>query len=153
MADLSSGRADPLYVALDHFEDASNNVGSLTIVTQGAYRMLTDAIGGHGDLSEARARFHLEAAMLVDAHQQWAGAVQVLNAAVEDGLAWQDSIVHRHRCANCGAVTPRAGWCSDCVSNVKEAGDQSTDHSRGNPFAETDRQPYGERNVLGTKQL
>lgn len=84
---------DPLYEALVKYEDAANNVGSLTVVTQGAYRQLTDAIGGHGDLALSLGRFQFEAALLADAHNQWNGRAQVLAAAVADGIEWQHGLV------------------------------------------------------------
>lgn len=80
---------DPLYEALVKYEDASNTVGSLTIVTQGAYRQLTDAISGHGDLALSLGRFQFEAALLADAHNQWNGRAQELAAQVADGIEWQ----------------------------------------------------------------
>ena len=89
MASLT--KPDPLYQALIAYEDAAGTIGVLSITASGAYRKLTDAIGGHGDLREAKVCFQLEAALLADAHQQWALATQALLAQAADALAWQDN--------------------------------------------------------------
>jgi len=118
---------DPLYEALVKYEDAANNVGSLTICTQGCYRALTDAIGGHGDILEARTAFEFEAKLLADAHTQWAGCAAVLLAAISDGQEWSQSfVVPYKRCPQCGdAQKPgqpwvHAGGCDSCFADGQE---------------------------------
>jgi hypothetical protein len=128
---MKDGRADPLYVALDHYEDAAQNVGTLALCAMSRYRQLTDAIGGRGDLAEAKAAFHLEASLLADAHQQWAGAAQVLNAAVADTLE-----------RNEGKVVPVKPWVLP-----QEFADDAP------PGIGPYQHPYGERGVLDTADL
>jgi hypothetical protein len=78
---------------LDHYEDTAGTVGVRTITASGAYSKLTDAIGGRGDLREAKVTFQLEAALLAVAHQEWALAAQALLAQVSDGRAWQETFM------------------------------------------------------------
>jgi hypothetical protein len=81
--------ADPLYKALDAFEDAASAVGVQTITAQGAYRQLTDAISGNGDLEEARSRFTLEATVLTVQHGTWSEAARLLMIEVAEAAQWQ----------------------------------------------------------------
>jgi hypothetical protein len=126
-----ASEADPLYKALDAYEDAAGAVGVQTISTQGAYRQLTDAIAGHGDLQEARVSFALEATILAVLHDEWKAAGAALVAEVADGVAWQEWFATpRKRCANCGDAETwldrfTGGTCSDCRSNAMEARDQA----------------------------
>ena len=76
-----------LYDALVQYEEVANNVGVQTITTQGAYRQLTDAIGGHGDLLEARARFALEFPILAAMHEEWKAAALEVSAAVAESVS------------------------------------------------------------------
>src|SRR5579862_2821677 len=129
-----SVQPDPLYEALVGYEDSANNVGSLTVTTSGAYAQLTRAIAGYGDLAEARMRFELEAQLLADAHQQWAGHVQVLLAQVEDGIEWQRLfVIPRKHCAQCGAAwTAKNPWlhetaCNECYADGVERAEHA-DH-------------------------
>lgn len=84
-----TSEADPLYKALDAYEDAAGAVGVQTITAQGAYRQLTDAISGDGDLAEASARFTLEASILVGMHGEWSEAARALSAEAAGAREWQ----------------------------------------------------------------
>ena len=135
VAGPTDGRADPLYVSLDHYEDAANSVGAQTIVAQGAYRQLTDAIAGHGDLREAQVSFALEATILAVMHDDWRAAGAALVAEVADGVAWQKwFVIPRKRCANCGDAETwgdrfTGGTCSDCRSNALEGHPDNIAHA------------------------
>ena len=65
---------DPLYVAVSDYEDAANQVGVLAIQVQAAYRTLSDALMGYGDLEEARTSFAVEHVHLHDANIEWSQA-------------------------------------------------------------------------------
>jgi hypothetical protein len=150
---MTDGRADPLYKALDHYEDASNAVGVQTITTQGAFRQLTDAIGGHGDLAEAKARFALEFPILAAMVQEWTEAARGVDVAVGEGLDWQQAfVIPRKRCPQCGdAWSPSDPWdhvggCNNCFAQANPSGeivplelveramgDVAVDHWKGYP--------------------
>jgi len=122
----TAGPSTPLYEALLQFEDASNQVGVLTITTQGCYRVLTDAIAGYGNLSEAKVAFEFEAALLANAHEHWTSTVQAVRNAVADGIAWQQSfVIPRKYCASCGAQWTAADpWdheknCNSCFADAR----------------------------------
>jgi hypothetical protein len=162
----TNGRADPLYKALDKYEDAANAVGTLTICAQACYRKLTDAIGGHGDLAEARVSFQIEAALLADAHQQWSLAAQELIYQVADGLEWQQSFaIPRKRCPQCGdawsAKDPwdHQGGCNNCWAQAHPDGNIvpleliERAMEEAPPGIGPYRQFYGERGVVATEDL
>src|ERR1019366_389483 len=97
-------------------EDAANEVGALTVTTSGAYRGLTDAIGGHGNLEDARYRFEMEAALLASAQDA-------------DGDDWQHWFMRpRRRCVQCGnAEIGTNPWindagCNECFANANPSG-------------------------------
>jgi hypothetical protein len=130
-----ASEADPLYKALDAYEDAAGAVGVQTISTQGAYRQLTDAISGHGDLREAQVSFALEATILAVLHDEWKAAGAALVAEVADGEAWQQWFVTpRKRCNHCGDAETwidrfTGGTCSDCRSNAMEGHPDNIAHA------------------------
>jgi hypothetical protein len=124
--------ADPLYKALDAYEDAAGAVGVQTITTQGAYRQLTDAIGGHGDLQEASVRFQLEASILTVQFGDWSEAARALTHEVKDGADWQRAFMR---------------------DRLDAAADLDARDHHGNPFEEVARQPYGERGVIATEDV
>lgn len=140
---------DPLYDAIVAYEDAANQVGALTIIASGAYRGLADAIGGHGNLEDARYRFAMEAALLSDAHDQWKQAVARLGIQVADGVAWQAWFAQpRKRCAQCGdAETYDNRWvgektCNECIADGQERAEHAeagADHWKGYPAILSER--------------
>jgi hypothetical protein len=115
----------PLYEALIAYEDATGSVQVQQLTVMSAYRTLTDAIGGHGDLQEAQARFALEFPILGVMHEDWKRAALTVSAAVADGLAWQESfVIPRKRCVQCGAAwSPKDPWdhatgCNSCFADA-----------------------------------
>ena len=128
MQDHTPETRSDLYTKIVAYEDAANAVGVQTISTQGAYRQLTDAIGGRGDLAEAQARFALEFPILGVMHEDWKQAALAVSAAVADSLPeWEQSIVIPLR----------------QVAHVEEPPPGIGDY----------KQPYGERHAIGTRLL
>ena len=71
-----------LYPALCDYEDAAGEVGVRAIAVTAAYRSLTDAIGGHGSLEEARTVFALAHISLHDANVEWSNRAFALRLAL-----------------------------------------------------------------------
>ena len=117
-----------LYDALLAYEDASGSVQVQQLTLMSAYRTLTDAIGGHGDLGEAQARFALEFPILAVMHEDWRKAAFDVAAAVADGLDWQQAfVIPRKRCTQCGdAWSVSDPWdhdtgCNNCFADRTRA--------------------------------
>lgn len=109
-----------VYEAMIAYDDARTNVANLTRMTGDAYRDLCRAIGGHGDLAEAKARFELEVSILADAHAQLVGKAALVNAAVADGDEWLRCFaLPSAHCATCGAAwSPSDPWVNQTVCNL-----------------------------------
>ena len=120
MDDSEAGVArQNVYDAMIAYDDAVTSVAQLTRMTGDAYRQVVCAIGGHGDLTEARLRFELEWLMLSDAHAQLSGKAAILRVAVADGDEWLSAFaIPNSHCSHCGAAwSPSDPWANQSVCN------------------------------------